>query len=621
MEKRKTSLKTRDAEKGAALVMALVMSFLVLVACAGLLLEVTTNSANVTDAAAEKQAYYAAESGIQAAIYVLRDNVRLPDNKLIDPTKPASDPANRIDYLKALNIADSNLAAGSERLDSVPRLSRWLNYNPDWSDRVTMDDGPYDLHTGYAFNIEISDPDNTGTQVTYSTLGRFSNPDATSSSRRTYGDTTNGFVIEYIPQTSIQVDTRTGLGMANFGTFRVTKYGGGALVGSYNRFEIVVSMTLPYSETRILRGYLTANTCLNGVCTMPNVLFDSRTFTLQGSKITLLSVGGNSVATTLTQGPPPGFNASLSTSASSVIDNVISGTISPPEPIRLRIRSTGFGPKRAIKQLEAIIQKNFFNGVTGPATLTLVGPSSTTACAACVPAQPATTATFNPGSSNVADYSGQDEASSDIIPPIGTTSAGNLDTVSDSVDGLPPHPFNGNVIGVPSDVSTEISPSHWLYSPSTVDSAVKSFYSVAKDSGRYFPIGVQPSTFGDNATGTGLTFCDGDCVLSGNGGGIMIVTGTLTLDGNFSFRGMIIVTGQGGVKRKGAGNGTIAGNLIIAPYVNSGVLPSSEPVWTSFLAPQYDLSGGGSSTIAYNSSAVGSGLGAVDNFVLGVVEK
>ncbi|HKX83689.1 MAG TPA: hypothetical protein VJL58_05695, partial [Pyrinomonadaceae bacterium] len=85
--------------------------------------------------------------------------------------------------------------------------------------------------------------------------------------------------------------------------------------------------------------------------------------------------------------------------------------------------------------------------------------------------------------------------------------------------------------------------------------------------------------------------------------------------------GMIIVTGKNGVQRQGAGNGAIFGNLIIAPYVNSGVLPSSEPVGISFLAPQYDLSGGGNSTIAYSSSAIGSGLLAVDNFVLGVVEK
>lgn len=619
---KRNSVKNRDGEKGAALVMALLMSLLVLVVSAGLLLETSTNTLNVTDATSEQQAYYAAESGIQAAIYVLRDNVRLSDEDRIDPSKPTTDKTNRIDYLKALNISDSNIAPGADELDSVPRLSRWLPYDAGWPDRIALGDGVYNPQDGYAFKLEISDPDNTGAEVTYSTSGRLFNPDTGESTLRTYGDATNGFVIEYVPQSSVQVDTTGGTGIANFGTFRVTKYGGGALIGSYNRFEIVMNMTLPYAGTRVLRGYIKTNSCSDGDCTLPGVIFDSRTFTLQGSKIDLLTLGGGTIATTLSEGPPPGFNALLNPVAiSTPIDNVISGVISPPEPIRLRIKSTGFGPRGSTKQLEAIIQKNFFNGLSGPATLTLVGPPSTTACPACVPSQPATTLEFNPGSSNVADYSGQDEASTDIIPPVGTTNSSNLDAISDSIDGLPPHPFNGDVIGVPSNVSSEITSSHWLYSPKSVDSAVKSFYSLSRDSGRYFASGVQPSSFGDNASGTGLTLCDGDCDLKGSGGGILIVTGTLTLDGNFSFRGMIIVTGKGGVKRKGAGNGEIFGNLIIAPYVNSSLFPSSEPVGLSFLAPQYDLSGGGNSNIAYSSSAIGSGLLAVDNFVLGVVEK
>ena len=41
----------------------------------------------------------------------------------------------------------------------------------------------------------------------------------------------------------------------------------------------------------------------------------------------------------------------------------------------------------------------------------------------------------------------------------------------------------------------------------------------------------------------------------------------------------------------------------------------------AFLAPQYDLSGGGNSTVQYNSASIHGGLVAVSNFVLGVVEK
>ena len=613
----------REGERGAALVMVLLIGFLLMVVGGGLLMEVTTNTANVTDITSEQQAYYAAESGIQAAVNVLRDNVTLSDENRIDPTKPVTDKANRIDYLKALNISDSNLAAGVDVNDSVPRLSRWLKYNVIYPDRIGLGDEFYHPNKGYAFKLEISDPDNTGSDVEFSTTGRFFTPDPTSISLANYGTLTNGYSVQYVPQTSTRVNTAGGAASTSFGTFRVTKHGAGALISSFNRFEIVISMTLPYAGTRVIRGYLTSNVCVLGLCTNPQIIFDSRTFTLQGSKITLTTVGRNSLASLLLDGPPAGFPALLdwASALGSSEDNPINATISSPEPLRLLIKSTGFGPRGSKKQLEAIIRKNFFNGISGPGTLTLVGPPSTTACPACVPAQPATGFVFNPGSSNVADYSGQDEASTDIIPPVATTNGSTLDAVSDSVDGLPPHPFNGDVVGVPSDVSNEITSTHWLYSPPSVDASVKSFYPLARDSGRYFASGTQPTSFGDNATGTGLTFCDGNCTFTGTGGGILIVTGTLTLHGSFSFRGMIVVTGKGGVTRQGAGNGEILGNLIVAPYVNGSVLPSSEPVGISFLAPQYDLSGGGNSSISYSSSAVGSGLLAVDNFVLGVVEK
>jgi hypothetical protein len=212
-------------------------------------------------------------------------------------------------------------------------------------------------------------------------------------------------------------------------------------------------------------------------------------------------------------------------------------------------------------------------------------------------------------------YSGQDAESTDIIPPIGTLGQTNLDSVFDNIDDV--NRWN-RVVGVPSDITSD-TPA-WLSTPAQLDIAVKSLANVASASGRYFANGVQPTTFG-NPNGTGITFCDGNCDFTGDGGGIMVVTGKLTLRGRFTFRGIIIITGQGGVDRQGAGNGEIEGNMVVAPYVNSSVLPSSEPVGTSFLAPQYDLSGGGASTIQYNSTAINDGLVSVSNFVLGVVEK
>jgi hypothetical protein len=124
-------------------------------------------------------------------------------------------------------------------------------------------------------------------------------------------------------------------------------------------------------------------------------------------------------------------------------------------------------------------------------------------------------------------------------------------------------------------------------------------------------------------SGTGITFCDGDCELGPiSGGGLLIVTGNLTLRGNFSFNGLIIVTGPEGVTRSGGGNGTIQGNIVVAPYLNSRIGDNLDPVsGANFLAPKWQTSGGGNSTIQYNSNNQLSGLGAVSNVVLGVVEK
>ncbi|HVF30997.1 MAG TPA: hypothetical protein VNA22_08500 [Pyrinomonadaceae bacterium] len=606
------ALNDQNGEEGAALVMALLISALLMVASAGLILETTTNTYNVTDMTSEQQAYNAAESGIQAAVNVLRDNITLADDERLDTTVPATAKPNRINYLKALELGDSN---ASDDTATVPRLSRWIDYDDTQVDRVVMGGSG-----NYGYKLELSDPDHTGALVTYNTSGKFH---STNSNQIVEGNAVNGLRIRILPQASIEIDTSVAAGgtPANFGTFEVTRTNNGAQVSIPVRFEIVVRMTHPYMGVRVIRGYIMPNTQTNGVWTLPDVITDSKLFTLQGSVVELLAIGGNSIPGTFSLGPPPGYRTQLApiVTSGTPVNNVISGTISSPEPVRLLIRSTGYGPRGASKQLEAIIQKNFFNSLNAPATLTLIGPSQTTSCATCVPAVPQTSTTFNPGSSTVTTYSGQDQSSlNDIIPPIGTNDPANLNLVTDSVDGEPPHPFNGDVIGVPSDISVDVP--FWLSSTQTLDATMKSLYNVASSAGRYFPSGVQPTSIGNPSTGQGITFCDGDCTLNMDGGGILIVTGQLTVTGNFTFKGLIIVTGKEGVTRTGGGTGRILGNMVIAPYVNSGVLPASEPAGL-WLAPQYDLSGGGNAEISFDSTAFNDSLLAVDNFILGVVEK
>ena len=630
--------------------MALLVTFLLLIASAGLLLETTSNTMNLMDSTSEQQAFTAAESGIQAAVNVLRDNVTLPNSRLINATPPgcAAAPelckANRIDYLKALDPEDSNLDFGGNALDSTPRLSRWLTYDTGSPDRVPMGDGTYVAQNGYAYSLAVEDPDHTGSLVTYSARGKLSENDVLiggGQNKKTYGIGVNRIEVEYVPQATHQIDTISGSAPANFGTFRVTKYGLGGCVLNYNRFQIEITMTQPYWGVRVIRGYVRPNvSACGGPLTdyaTPDVRFDSITFTLQGSKIDLVSTGGNAVSTTWAPDPPvdnvpSGFNSTLvaPTSSGVAADSVVLGNMSSPEPIRLLIKSTGYGPRGATKQLHAVIQKNFFNGLTAPATLTLIGPPNTVATPACAyptcdPARPAIPATdfhFALGNSNAMLYSGQDAASTDIIPPIGAWGDNNVGEIFDEIDDVN---RSQRITGVPSDITTDTPP--WLSSPERLDEYIQMQAATAIPTGRYFANGVQPDADPDapypfgNPNGTGLTICDGNCELTGDGGGIMIVTGKLTLRGNFSFRGLIIVTGQAGVDRQGGGEGLIEGNMIIAPYVNSSILPETNPVAGTFLSPQYDLSGGGASTIQYNSTALNSALLAVSNFVLGVVEK
>ena len=603
-----------DDERGAAMVMALLVSFLLLVASAGLLLESSTNSMNVTDATAEQQAYNAAESGIQSAVHVLRDNITLADADRIDPTKPATDKANRIDFRKALKLETSNridpsLCTGppdSQPVDCTPRLSRWLAYHDTEVDRVAIGSGTYDRRTGHAYSLEISDPDNTGNVVTFSTTGRLYDSDDGVPTRKTYTGSGGGSVtVQYNPINVTNLNVGDTSAITSLGTFNVAITSPGAPIEAFNRFEIIVTLTKPYYAVRVIRGYIQTNS--GAMTAPPKIIFDAQTHTLSGSQITLDFDWGSPVNQSII-GPPQryGYEADMN-----IGDSNVRAQITSPEPKRLLIKSTGYGPRGSFKELEAIIQKDFFDGLTAPATLTLVGPD----------ADPnGGTFTFNPGSSSVTVYSGADTASTDIIPPIGTINQENLEEVEDSVDGFPPHPFNGTVIGSPSDVSGEMP--YWLTSPLHLDAAVRSLYAVANASGRYFPSGTQPTTYGDNTTAQGITFCDGNCELSGNGGGIMVVTGTLTLKGNFNFNGLIVVTGAGGVTRSGGGNGTIQGNMVLAPYENSPIADNITPTADAeFLAPSYDLSGGGNSTIVYNSNSVSGGLIAVSNFVLGVAEK
>ncbi len=569
--------KNRKGEKGAAMVMVLMITLLLLAAVGGLLLEVSMNTANVTDATAEQQAYNAAESGIQSAINVLRGNTT--PSVLLDSSKPATDPVNQINFRKAVTLSTSNL---NGETSASARLSRWMNYNYTPSgatvaDRITLNSG-YEPRTGYAFGVSVIDPDNTGSIISFNTTKTgggaiYDSRDKTWKNSITFDTLT----ITYTPSIPVTLNVSSGSANTNYGSFLVS---GAGDIPEDLRFEVLVNMTAPYSISRGLRGYIKSGKVNAGAYDSVKVDFDSQVSQLMGSTITL-------------DNDPMSPNATTGSLT-------VSGNMTSAEPFRVVVTATGYGPRGAKKVLEATIQKNFFNGMTAPATLTLVGPAAG--------------AVFEPGSSAVTEYSGKDVASTVIIPPIGTTNDANLEVVLQKTSGEPPHPFNGKITGTSANISSEMP--FWLQNPTNLNGTVQSLKLTAQASGRYFASGTTPTNVGDNATARGITFVDGDLILTPqlSGGGILVVTGKLTLKGNFNFNGLILVTGANGVQRSGGGTGTLQGNIIVAPYNPSNLS-------AGFLPPKYDLSGGGNSGVVYNSSSVANGMVAVSNFVLAVAEK
>jgi hypothetical protein len=576
--------KNRENEKGAAMVTVLLVSMLLLVASAGLLLEATLNTANVTDATAEQQAYNAAESGIQSAINVLRGNVRLSGANLLDTNFPADHPNNRINFRRAVTKANSNLP-GDPSAEAT--LSRWMNYNyvpsdPNDERRISLGAGNYNPFTGYAFSVNVIDPDDTGYIVGYKTEAEYYDETETDRTKRwksfstvpTFGTNSDKAIIRYAPpalSTVGSIDVSSGSANTKYGKFQVSPSLTGKIVIAKDvRFRVKVTMTAPYSATRYMRGSIKAGTYNS---TNPvSFDFDSTAYELMGSIMTL------------TTDP---VNVALGS------ESEISGTITQAEPFRVVLRSVGYGPRGAKKILEATIQRNFFNGLTAPTPLNLIGPSGYI---------------FEPGTSQKVAYNGRDASTGILYPAVGTTDDENL---QDAISKLCPT-CKPDTTGEPSDITGELP--EWLQSTYNLDAMIRALREVAKASGRYYTSGQTPDDLGDKVNATGITFIDGNFRTHKDGGGILVVTGKLTLEGNFNFNGLIIVTGADGMDRRGGGDGKLEGASVIAPY-NPNNLAGG------FLPPKYDMSGGGNSTILYNSSSIANGMTAVSNFVLGVAEK
>ena len=553
----------RAGERGAALVTMLLTSVLILGAGGALIMTTTMSATNSIGSTAEMQAYYASEAGMQSALNALRGNV-----------KPLIVATDRMSFRTAIIPSISN--GGNA---GTSRLAGWLPYNnpSDANSLVPVTIGT--ITGGYRVTVENMDPNSH--IVRFQTSATINNGDAGASYKKTFG-TVGGadeVTISYSgqPGTTLTPNENTfplTLDSA-LGSFTITR----PLTSIANNvvipktgFEITITQSLPWAATAYLEG--TFEGVVNLASTTVKVTFDKASVKADGTNYALNLAGGTKVLN-LAYTLSPGTTS-------------IPAKVTSPDPKRLLLKSYGFGPQGAQKRLELMVTKANFEFEV-PAGVTFRGADDCTAMS------------FDTGSSGAKWYSGVDHAGVEAQRPAFAVTpcdeddakAGikKPDTVVDPEVGL-----LGDAETTPGTVET---PS-FLENADRARAYLNALQAKAQSTGRYFGDGTK---INDSVNSPMFTFVDGDCTLEG-GSGFLVVTGTLTLKGNPSFKGAILVLGTGVLIRNGGGNGDIYGGITVAAFGrNSG----------NFTKPTFQTNGGGDSTIQYDSAALKNAIGSGQN--------
>ena len=543
-------------ERGAALITVLMIAIPLLMAGGSLILITSMNTANTADMAAETKAYYAAESGAQQVLQVMRGNVA-PSPLFASNPSGSIATANLIDFQKAVTQSASNLSTDA----NGPRLSRWLTYDSTYTDRVPLNSS-YSPITGLAFNVQMSDPDNAKT-VAFSTSGGF--PSRGNNDNYVFtGGSGNQAKISFVGQPATTI---TATGSSTLGKFVIDPSVSGSVTLN-EPFKLVIAQTLPWGQTHTINCTLTGT--ISSTSSYVVVTFGTLSNNLQG---TTYVRSGSSV------------NSNGSTP--------IAVTVTAPQPSRLIADISGFGPRSAKKQLKMLLSRFAFD-FSPVSTITLRSADN------------GSVATFSAGSSAVYSYSGYDNAAGGDLPAFGVTSTPDYNMLL--AQSLP----SGQVVGSPTNIQkidVDDLP-NWLQTADGARAMLNSLRTSAMNNGRYFTPATPPSDFG-SVTAPKMTFVDGDAdLIPADGAGVLLCTGALTIEGSAQFHGLVLVIGAGSLTRSGGGDGGSYGSVMVAHFGTTG----------DFLAPTMQANGGGTSLIQYDSAWVRRGLGTPGPRVMAIGE-
>ncbi|HLO00998.1 MAG TPA: hypothetical protein VK208_21260 [Pyrinomonadaceae bacterium] len=292
----------------------------------------------------------------------------------------------------------------------------------------------------------------------------------------------------------------------------------------------------------------------------------------------------------LTPANPAAYNPQADLAYSVSVSRLPGDTSAPP--IRLLVRSRGYGPKGAVKQLEAVVMDPSFD-FRVPASILFRGATNSDI------------ASFLLGPSNAKTLTGHDNAGTGtIVPVFGVTKEEDQILVDAAISP------DSTVVSPKTQLLTDSDLPSWIKTPADTMSLIDELKIIAQDRSRYF---TTTTTDVGTQANPKLTFVDGDGSIGPNseGAGLLVVRGTLTLNGNFNFFGLILVLGNGSVIRTGGGTGVVTGAMVVAHATTP-----SQP----FLAPSYDSSGGGNLSIIYDSSWVRKALDAGGPHIVNVRE-
>ena len=559
-------------ERGAALVTMLLVTILMLGAGGALIMTTAMSSTTAIGSTAEMQAYYVAESGMQSALNVLRGH-----------TKPLVTATDRMSFRTAIIDDISN---GPDNTGSL-RLAGWLPYNDrlDPNSLVPVTIGS--VTGGYRVTLENLDP--LSHIVTFETSGTIEGSDSATPYSRTFNaGGTKEVTIRYAAQAATTLTP-------NPNTFPLTL---DSSLGSFvierpllsidndvvipkTDFELTITQTAPWTATTTLEGSFEGEVDLIG--TTLKVTFDKAYVKADGTKYALNLAGGTQVLDL--------------TYVASPATTTIPLKVTSPDPKRLLLKSYGFGPQGAEKRLELMVNREYLD-FEQPAGTMIKGADD------CTPLN------LDTGDSGAKWYSGVDYSG---VEPQRPAFAVSPCDESDANAGIKKHDTVVDPeIGLLMD---DAEGSNNVEQPSYLDSAAKaraylnSLQSKAQSIGRYFDPGTGSRAINDSLNVPQFTFVDGNATLT-SGSGMLVVTGKLTMRGNTSFKGLILVLGEGVVERDGGGNGEILGGLTIARFDRTS---------GNFLAPTFTTNGGGNSNVQYDSASLSNALASATN-VSGVRE-